>query len=222
MFRIKICGVTSIDDALAACDAGADAIGLNFYEPSPRSVSLALAARIACACPVQTVGVFVNHSAERIAEIHETVGLDYVQLHGDERPATITTLAPRKVLKAFRCKDDVQEAFDYLEECRQAKAALSAVLLDAYAVGEYGGTGKAIDWNMVRQSRTHFLGQPVILAGGLTPENVAQAIETSQADAVDTASGVEEQPGKKSVEKIKRFVSEAKKAFEQIDLADAE
>lgn len=223
MFRIKICGVTRTEDALAAAAAGADAVGLNFYERSPRSVSLAEGAKIAAALPAEVlrVGVFVNASVPEIERACREVSLDLVQLHGDEPPALLAQLAgllisDRQIplARAFRCRETgLSPVRDYLAECDRLGAPPSVVLLDACAAGQYGGTGKVVDWNMVRQEqRAAPLGH-VALAGGLTPENVAEAIRVAGPAAVDTASGVESSPGVKDHQRIESFVAQARQAF---------
>lgn len=214
MFRIKICGITNVDDALAAARAGAQAVGLNFYAGSPRCVSTALAAEIAAALPVEVarVGVFVNPTFEELLETHARASLDFVQLHGDEPPQMLAELCSRgiHVLRAFRWGDEgLTAAREYLERCRQLAALPQAVLIDARAAAAYGGTGQTVDWNSLRPLAGKLADCPLLLAGGLTPENVAAAIATSRPYGVDTASGVESQPGKKDEEKVRRFITAA-------------
>lgn len=219
MFRIKICGVTSIRDARQAAEAGADAIGLNFYAPSPRFVTVQRACEIAAAVPshVSKVGVFVNSPAADVAAIADQVGLDLIQLHGDEPPSFFQQLADRPVLRAFRCRDDgLAPAVAYLDDCRTAGRLPEAVLLDAYAPGKYGGTGQCLDWATVSQAGDRLGGLPIVLAGGLTSENVGDAIAAARPAAVDTAGGVEASPGAKDADKMRLFVSAARLAFRQL------
>lgn len=245
MFQVKICGITRVEDALMAADAGADAIGLNFFEGSPRFLSLDAAQSIVramreldAANRPQVVGVFVNGDPNHIFQALELLRLDGVQLHGDEPPQAVAALSGMSrlfalggsddgrsalnVVRAFRCRDDGLAAVaEYLCQCDTAGPQFTgglstlphAVLLDAYTPGAYGGTGHVVDWNSVRRDRDLLLGLPVILAGGLTAENVAEAIETAQPDGVDTASGVEISPGVKDEAKTRWFVSQAKLAL---------
>lgn len=217
MFQIKICGITRADDAVAAWQAGADAIGLNFYARSPRCVSAAQARLIGDALPpsaVQRVGVFVNASLDEVAAICGQANLDAVQLHGDEPPSMIAELSQRSarpILRAFRCRDDSLDEVDrYLAACEQAGRLPDAVLVDAYSPSEFGGTGKCVDWESLVRERPRLRGLPLILAGGLRPENVTHAIRVVQPSAVDTASGVELTAGIKDHAAVQRFVAAAR------------
>ena len=219
MFRIKICGITSSDDARAAVAAGADAIGLNFYPRSKRFVSPEVAAQIAAALPddVIAVGVFVNTAAEEINEVARQVGLDCVQLHGDEPPAFAAQLAPGVlVVRAHRCGvDGLAPLAQYLTACRAAGRVPDAVLVDADAGGDYGGTGEAADWSLVAREK-HVLGEvPLVLAGGLTADNVAAAVTAVRPHGVDVASGVESAPGQKDAALVQRFVAAARQALHE-------
>lgn len=230
MFQVKICGLTSSSDALAAAQAGADALGLNFYSPSPRYVTLSQAQEIARTVrkalgerAPRMVGVFVNAQREEILQAVQSVALDAVQLHGDEKPEFIEELQarlrslrsekPMPIVRAFRCRDDagLQPVVDYLKG--SPPEMLSAVLLDAHAPGVFGGTGKVVDWHAVAAAREYLSDVKIILAGGLTPQNVAQAILTARPAGVDTASGVEDSPGVKDAEKMAAFVAEAKRGL---------
>lgn len=248
-WSIKICGVTSPDDALRVCNAGAGAIGLNFYPRSLRSVSLEQARGIVEAiqslsvCPV---GVFVNEAPARVLDIAGQIGLDWIQLHGDERPDWLQKTTGLKVLRAIRLGPG--EAGSAIRAARQwLEAGASAILLDAplpkrpdpdaeespdddrnasqsengrermagaasHEGKWYGGTGTTIDWAAAREV-IGALDCPVILAGGLNPGNVAQAIRVSGALAVDVASGVENLPGRKVPELVAAFVEAARAAF---------
>jgi phosphoribosylanthranilate isomerase len=201
--RVKICGITNLADALAACDAGADALGFNFAEESKakqRYIAPQAAAEIICKLPpfVTTVAVTVNDSLEQLREYLDVV--DLVQLHGEEPPELCAAIAMRAI-KVFRVGPNFRP-----EEMLYYPSV--AYLLDASISGQRGGSGVTFDWMIARKAST--LGKPVILAGGLTPENVREAIEAAGPQAVDTASGVESSPGKKDHERIRRFVSNAK------------
>ena len=217
MFRIKICGITNVGDARLAADAGADAIGLNFFSKSRRFVSLQDACSIASAIPnhVVKVGVFVNHAAAEIDEIAKSVPLDIVQLHGDERPtAARTTAKKRRCSAAHRCnRDGLAALAEFLDECRNLGRMPNAVLVDADAGSEYGGTGQVADWSRIAKERATLAGLPLILAGGLTAANVSAAIAAVWPDAVDVASGVERMPGVKDEQLLRKFVAAAKQAF---------
>ena len=219
MFRIKICGVTSAADARLSAEAGADAIGLNFFSGSPRRVTLEAAREIAAAVPrhVCKVGVFVNASADEIRHTFADVLLDLVQLHGDEPPELLESLRGVPTMRAFRLGEDVAgdlaAAGGYLEACHRLRAVPRMVLVDAARAGHYGGTGATVNWQLVNEGRRHLAGAPLVLAGGLTSENVAAAIATVRPWAVDTASGVEDSPGRKSPERVAAFVAEATRAL---------
>ncbi len=219
MFQIKTCGITSVKDGRFSSLAGADAIGLNFYEQSPRCIDLPTAELVVLAIPntVTKVGVFVNATADEVEEIAIRLDLDYVQLHGDEPPEFLGNFPTRQVIRAFRCGDEgFTPISTYLSACRELGRMPDAVLLDACQPGEYGGTGKAIDWSSVAQNREILGDAPLILAGGLTPFNVVEAIKSARPDAVDVASGVESAPGVKNLLLVRAFCSAAKKAFEEI------
>jgi indole-3-glycerol phosphate synthase/phosphoribosylanthranilate isomerase len=203
---VKICGITSVEDALAASRAGADAIGLVFWPDSPRAVDVARARRISQALPpfMLRVGVFVNAPPEAMARTAEEVGLDLLQLHGDEPPEALKDL-PRRALKALR----VGEGFDPQEVVRY-KGLAAGILLDTRADGRPGGGGLAFDWSLARgvRERAPFL----VLAGGLTPQNVGEAIRSVHPDAVDVSSGVESAPGRKDPDKIRAFIDAVNRA----------
>jgi phosphoribosylanthranilate isomerase len=211
--KVKICGITSLDDALAAIDAGADLLGFNFYPPSPRYVTPAECARIQSAIrnqqsAITIVGVFVNEPLLHIAEIMEQCALDFAQLHGDEPPEIIERLEGR-AFKAIRPRslDEARAAAS-----RYAIAGQPAILLDASHPNLYGGTGQTADWPLAREiAQRH----PILLAGGLTPDNVADAIRVARPWGVDVASGVESSPGRKDHRKLVRFVQAARNAIPQ-------
>jgi phosphoribosylanthranilate isomerase len=217
MFRIKICGITNIDDAQAATRAGADAIGLNFFNKSRRFVEPSVARQIAASLPqnVAKVGVFVNHEASQITSIAHDVGLDYVQLHGDEPPELVLQLpAQIGIIRAHRCgADGLSRLAHYLSDCAARGRAPDATLIDADTGSEYGGTGRIADWDRIVQERGSLGVIPLILAGGLTPTNIAAAITAVRPDAVDVASGVEREPGIKDPHLITQFIAAAQQAF---------
>jgi len=217
MFRVKICGVTGVDDALLAVESGADAIGLNFYEKSPRFCADDRARQVCQAIPRDfcKVGVFVNATAEAIRETAHELGLHLVQLHGDEPPEFIAQLRGLPVMKAFRLASDYVAVGAYLDRCHALRAMPRMVLVDAHKSGQFGGTGATLDWHAVAANRQAFRGLPLVLAGGLTPANVAEAIAVAHPWAVDTASGVEAKPGLKSHDLVRAFVAAATHALRQ-------
>lgn len=224
MLRIKICGIISAADALAAVEAGADAIGLNFYHGSKRYVTPEKAQDITSALgtTVAKVGVFVNSPASEVNQIVQSVGLDWVQLHGDEPPEFLGQVSSKKpILRVYRLESaDFTSVHADLAACGTAGRLPDAILIDAAVPGEYGGTGKKGSGVFLardeKNSSDPFSSIPFLLAGGLTPENVAEAIRESRPDGVDVASGVESSPGIKDPEKVKRFVVEARQALEQL------
>jgi phosphoribosylanthranilate isomerase len=203
--RIKICGITNLEDALLAASLGADALGFIFYPKSPRYVTPEAARQIIAQLPpfVAAVGVVVDEAAATVQDLAGHVGLDWVQLHGRETPEYCRSL-DRKVIKAFRIKDESS-----LSELGPYREAAAALLLDTYKKGQVGGTGEIFDWHLAKKAKEY--GQ-IILAGGLTPENVAQAIAAAQPQAVDVASGTEAAPGRKDPEKLKAFLAAARGA----------
>jgi len=199
--KVKICGITSLDDALHACSCGADALGFVFYDKSPRCVTPEAARVIINALPpfVSTVGLFVNEKPQTIRAIAEQCGLDVIQLHGDEGPAACD-YAPHRTVKALRVKDAAS-----LEGHTAYRT--NALLLDAWSKKAYGGTGETFNWAL---AATVARQRPVILAGGLTPENVGAAISAVRPYAVDVSSGVESAPGVKDRQKLAAFIAAAK------------
>ncbi|WP_340051920.1 phosphoribosylanthranilate isomerase [Pseudomonas proteolytica] len=196
--RSKICGITRMEDALAAVEAGADAIGFVFYAKSPRAVTVQQARAIIAGLPpfVTTVGLFVNASACELNETLDAVPLDLLQFHGDETPDECAGYH-RPYIKALR----VKPGDDIAASCT-AYAGASGILLDAYVEGIPGGTGEAFDWSLIPQG----LSKPIILAGGLCAENVAQAIAQVRPYAVDVSGGVEQGKGIKDSAKIRAFM----------------
>lgn len=203
--RSKICGITRVDDALTAAKAGADAIGLVFYAKSPRAVDVRQARQIVAALPpfVTTVGLFVNASRCEINEILDAVPLDMLQFHGDETPAQCEGFH-RPWFKALRVGngEDIEA-----EVARYANA--SGILLDTFVAGVPGGTGERFDWSLIPAA----LAKPLILAGGLTAENVQQAIAQVRPYAVDVSGGVEASKGVKDASKVMAFVGRVRSAM---------
>lgn len=198
MVRIKICGITNLEDALLSAELGADALGFIFYPPSPRSITPDAARAVIAQLPplVTTVGVFVDEDPASVTELAATVGLDWLQLHGKETPEYCRRL-DRRVIKVFRIRDETS-----LADLAAYRGAAQAFLLDTYKKGQVGGTGEVFDWDLARRAKAY---GPIILAGGLTAENVAQAIASAQPQAVDLASGVEAAPGRKDPDKLRAF-----------------
>ncbi len=207
--RVKICGITRPQDALEAAEAGADALGFNFYPPSPRFLAPRQAQAIIRRVPpfVSTVGVFADPSLEEVRRALLTCRLDYLQFSGDEDPEFLAQFPADKVIKAFRLRD------------RRGLKALAryplagSFLLDAWAPGLKGGTGKRLPWDLALEARRRF-DRPLILAGGLNPGNVAEAVRRTRPWAVDVASGVESAPGRKDRALVAAFVRGAKGALE--------
>lgn len=210
--RIKICGITRQDDALAAADAGADAVGFVFYAASPRHVQPAAAGTIVRALPpfVTTVGLFVDAPAGEVRSVLAAVPLALLQFHGDEPPEFCRQFGP-PYIKAVR----VRSGTDLLQYAARYPDA-AALLLDAYRPGVPGGTGETFDWHLIPARMTC----GIVLAGGLTPDNVAAGIEQVRPWAVDVSSGVEAAPGVKDVQRIRRFATAVRWVDRQ--LQDAE
>ena len=206
MVRVKICGITKLEDAKLAAELGAHAIGLNFHPESPRCLSPAAAAELVRRIPpfVATVGIFVNWAAEPVIALCQALGLSSAQLHGDEPPQVVERVARLlPVIKALRIGQGSNAP-----EFSRFRAA-SAFLLDTPVAGHYGGTGTTGNWHA---ARTAAQTQRIILAGGLTPENVGEAIRIVRPYAVDVASGVEARPGKKDPAKLRTFFEEVARA----------
>lgn len=204
MVKIKICGITNLADAKAAVDYGADALGFVFFKESPRYIPPEEAASIIRSLPsfVNSVGVIVNESAENMAGIISATGIDVIQLHGEETPEMCRLT--RRVIKAIRVKS--LESLDPLNKYRDY---VSAFLLDTYTPNILGGTGQIFNWDIAVDAKQ--FGR-IILAGGLTPDNVSDAVRHVNPYAVDVSSGVEAKKGKKDHEKMKLFVERAKGA----------
>ena len=199
--KVKICGMTNLKDVKVAVDGGVDAVGFIFYKKSPRSVTMQAVRKIVLELPpfVDSVGVFVNETAEQINKIADRCNLDRVQLHGNESP-TFCKKIRRRVIKAIRVKDiqSLKKLSDY---------PVSSFLLDTFSEDQYGGTGRVFDWNLAYPAKKY---GPIILAGGLTPNNVRQAIQRIQPYGVDVCSGVESQPGIKDHKMMQTFLKNVK------------
>ncbi len=202
MTRVKICGITRVDDAIAAAKAGADAIGLVFYPKSSRYVTTTVAAEIVSELPpfVTTVGLFVNHSADQVNQICDQVELDLLQFHGDESPSDCSRFGKR-FIKAVRMAPG-RSVTEMMGQYRQA----TALLLDSFDADKYGGSGETFDWQRVPKDSD----VPLVLAGGLNCSNVVEAVTRVQPYAVDVSSGVESAPGIKSADQIIEFVTRVK------------
>jgi len=200
--RVKICGITRLQDLHAACDAGADALGFVFYEKSPRNLSIEAAAELVRVLPpfVQSVGLFVNANPAFIRRVLDAVPLDLLQFHGDETPADCVRHG-RPYIKAIRVTVDT----DLLKWAADFKTA-RGLLLDAYVPGVPGGTGESFDWNLIPSN----LPKPIVLSGGLTPVNVAAAVQQVRPWAVDVSSGVEAAKGIKDPHHVAQFIAKAK------------
>jgi phosphoribosylanthranilate isomerase len=201
--KVKICGITNMEDALFAAECGADALGFIFHSKSPRSITPETAAAIIAKLPplIMTVGVFVNEVPGQMRETLEMTGIKALQLHGEEPPEACGIWTP--VIKSFRVSDFVD--LKLLEQYRNA----SALLLDTFSNAEYGGTGRIFNWDIAVEAKA--MGR-IILAGGLTPENVEEAVRRVRPYAVDVSSGVEAEKGRKDLKKVREFIEKAKKA----------
>lgn len=200
--KVKICGITNAPDALAAVEAGADALGFMFYERSPRRVSLGQAAEIIRELPpfIIKVGVFVDAAEDLVLRAIGDCGLNLLQFHGDETPEYCTQFGLMS-MKAFRVRDS--ESLNVL-----ANYPTDAWLLDAFVADKPGGTGKRFNWDLALEAKK--AGRPIFLAGGLTPANVAEAVTRVQPYGVDVSSGVEAEPGRKDHAKVREFIKAAK------------
>jgi phosphoribosylanthranilate isomerase len=206
--KVKICGVRTLEEAQAAVDAGADALGFNFWPPSARYIEPHAAREVITGITptVCTVGVFVNEEANRIVDIASELGLSAVQLHGDESPEFCGRLGSIKTIKAIRVGQDFD--LSVIETYR-----VSMVLLDSSSEGSYGGTGRRFDWRIAIEAKRL---APIILAGGLTTENVWDAITHVRPAAIDVCSGVEAEPGRKDIDKLRAFMAVAARANAQL------
>lgn len=202
--KIKICGITNEEDALAAVEAGANALGFMFYEPSPRNVSIETVQRIAAKIPpfIMRVGVFVNPDEDFVFQAITLCGLSLLQFHGEESPEFCRQFGIMS-MKVFRIKDET--SLELLSSYQT-----DAFLLDSYVAGKPGGTGEKFNWDLAIEAKK--FRKPIFLAGGLTAENVAEAVRTVQPFGVDVSSGVEASPGKKDHQKIRDFIKAARRS----------
>lgn len=202
--KVKICGITNLNDAMAAVDSGADALGFVFFEGSPRYIPHGKAYTIIKKLPsfTTTIGVFVNEKTEQIEKIVGLTGIDVVQLHGDEPPEVCNI--SRRIIKAIRVK-----SLESLDPLKNYKDKVSAFLLDTFTPEILGGTGQIFNWDIAVEAKQ--FGR-IILAGGLTPDNIADSVRRVRPYGVDVSSGVESEKGKKDHKKMKLFIERAKGA----------
>lgn len=208
---VKICGIRDAETAAAVGTLAPDAVGINFYPQSPRAVTVEQAIPVAAALPekVERVGVFVNAGVDEIRRAVRECGLTAVQLHGDESAETVAALGDLRVIRAFRISDrGLTPVAEELERLRFAGARLWACLVDAHVPGRYGGTGVRVSWEQIREWPPEW--PPLILAGGLTVENAAEAVRQAAPWGVDVAGGVESAPGRKDVALVRRFIAAAR------------
>lgn len=204
MVKIKVCGITNLEDALAAVEYGADALGFVFVRESPRYIPWEKALSIIKGVPffTTTIGVFANESLNTIEKIVSSTGLDIIQLHGNEPPELCKY--PRRIIKAIRVK-----SLESLDPLSSYQGLVSAFLLDAYTPNVLGGSGQIFNWDIALEAKQ--FGK-IILAGGLTPDNVVEAVRRVQPYGVDVSSGVEQKKGKKDLKKMKLFIKRAQSA----------
>lgn len=221
---IKICGIRDVEMARQIADLCPQAVGLNFFAESARSVDVATARTIIESLPkhIEPVGVFVNQGVQETRAIIERCGLRCAQLHGDESPADLAALQSAvpevRLFRAWRAGDAGMSGLSvYLQECRRRNVTISACLIDARVEGVYGGTGQTAPWNVVAAEYRRDKWPPLILAGGLTPSNVAEAISTVRPWGVDVAGGVESSPGIKEIETVRQFIESAGRAFQAVN-----
>lgn len=205
MTYVKVCGITNLEDALAAVAAGADMLGFNFYRPSPRYLDPHAAREIIDQVPTEvlTVGVFVNEAQAIVEQIADAAGVAAVQLHGDESPEFCQRLKHRYVIKVLAARQDFDPA-------RACDFDVQAIMLDAFDRKARGGTGHTIDWSLAR--RTRELVPRLFLAGGLSPENVTAAIAAVEPYAVDACSALETSPGRKDAQRLRAFVQAVRRS----------
>jgi phosphoribosylanthranilate isomerase len=208
-FQVKFCGVTTVEDARQVVQAGADAIGFNFWSRSKRYVAPELAKSIASDLPAscRRIGVFVDEAPQRVAEIVQQVGLDFVKLHGNEQPEEFSEFWAAPIIRAIAWRGVVEDQQMALAWASAADVPLVAFLVDAYDPVQRGGTGKVARWDLLAPRPKPLDQFPLILAGGLTAQNVAGAIDVVHPSAVDTASGIEDDLGRKDPAKMQDFVA---------------
>lgn len=209
MTKVKICGITNLEDAAMSVRFGADEIGFNFFEKSARYIDPLKVREIfkSLVDPIVSVGVFVNESVDYVTTVSRKAGIDLIQLHGDETPEfarVIRKLTALPVIKAFRVSDRLQ--LDSM-----SRYQVEAFLLDSYSHEEYGGTGEKFDWNIAKQTLKHF--PKIYLAGGLNPDNIGEAVKMVRPYAVDACSGLESSKGIKDLEKVEEFIRSVREAL---------
>ncbi|MBI1310972.1 N-(5'-phosphoribosyl)anthranilate isomerase [bacterium] len=216
---VKVCGIRDLVTAQRVCDLGADAIGLNFFAPSPRCVDRSVAHEIAQAIgnSVELVGLFVNHDLTDVLATVADCRFRTVQLHGNETPEYLAELTSQRpdlrLLRAFRIDESGCGAVaEYLVECERLNVRLGGCLIDAHVSGEYGGTGKTAPWDLLADQYDAARWPRLIVAGGLTPANVAEAIRVTRPFGVDVASGVESARGVKDLDLVRKFIVAARAA----------
>ena len=211
---VKICGITSVGDALMVAREGADAIGLNFYPDTPRAINMAIAIEVVANLPpfVDPVGLFVHATSADVRRIAQPLGLRTIQLHGKISPELVADLHEFSVISsvALESETSVDGALDFVAKCETLGRSPSLLLVDGRVEGKYGGTGQVAPWKLAKS----LIGQsriPVVLAGGLTPKNVTEAVCTVRPWGVDVASGVEVAPGRKEAFKVRQFIQAVRK-----------
>jgi len=216
---IKVCGIRDVDSAEGVARLGPDAIGLNFWSGSPRFVSASDAAEIVerVSGTVEPVGLFVDHPLEELTAVLDLAGIESVQLHGEESPEYLAALRSarplRRLIRAMRVGNDgLQPVAEYLDACATAGGSPDICLLDARVPGTPGGTGRTLDWNSLAPPGRSADWPPLVLAGGLTPQNIAEAVSSVRPWGVDVASGVESLPGVKDLGAVERFIAAARAA----------
>ncbi|MBT4866833.1 MAG: phosphoribosylanthranilate isomerase [Planctomycetaceae bacterium] len=224
---VKICGIRDRAAATLVAALAPDAIGLNFYAGTIRHVDATIAAQIASSLPssIEPIGLFVNKKAETIHSVCSRCSLQTIQLHGDELPETIRELADYdasyRIIRAWNLgPEGLGPLGDYLSRLRELKVRPTACLIDARVEGKHGGTGRIVDWELLGREYDHSEWPPLILAGGLTPENVADAIQAVKPWGVDVASGVESAPGVKDFSLVEQFIQSAREASESMNDVD--
>ena len=214
---VKVCGIRDANTATEVATCGVNAIGLNFFTPSPRSISVTDAKAIVEVLPerITPVGLFVNHSINEVLETCQQLNLGTVQLHGDEQPEYLAEIKQHlpeiQIIRAYRMgSDGLSSLFEYLEKCDKLNVTLFACLIDAFVKGTFGGTGTTVAWNRLQQEYNRQQMPRLILAGGLNPTNIAEAIQAVNPWGVDVASGVESAAGVKEISLVKQLVANAR------------
>ena len=214
---VKVCGLRTVANTLEVAESGVDAIGLNFYEKSKRSITAEAAKEIVDALPknVMSIGLFVNHPVDEVLQIAEETGIKTLQFHGDETPEFVAQFKDFQIIKAFRIDaNNIGDLQAQIDSYQSAGIELFGCLIDANVSDAYGGTGKTAPWEVLRQNYDCDNFPPLILAGGLTAENVQEAVNIVQPWGVDTASGVESAPGIKDACLSQKFIQQAKSRLE--------